>query len=109
MAPLVKIAQGPEMSSSYTFPKIFGQSLGEEIIIQGKWMKPKDLEKFGLATVHKDYNDAEKALQTQIEEISELDWPSYIKARKLMKLNDKEHLLKANKLECENLVERWCN
>ena len=27
MAPLVKIAQGPEMASSYLFPKIFGQSL----------------------------------------------------------------------------------
>ena len=43
MAPLVKIAQGPEMSSSYTFPKIFGQALAEEIIIKGKWMNPKDL------------------------------------------------------------------
>ena len=29
MAPLVKIAQGPEMGSSYLFPKIFGQALGE--------------------------------------------------------------------------------
>lgn len=27
MAPLVKIAQGPEMCSSYLFPKIFGQNL----------------------------------------------------------------------------------
>jgi Delta3-Delta2-enoyl-CoA isomerase len=28
-APLVKLAQGPELCSSYTFPKRFGQSLGE--------------------------------------------------------------------------------
>ena len=41
MAPLVKIAQGPEMGSSYTFPKIFGQTLAEEIIIKGKWIKPE--------------------------------------------------------------------
>ena len=27
MAPLVKIAQGPEMASSYIFPEIFGQNL----------------------------------------------------------------------------------
>ena len=43
MAPLVKIAQGPEMCSSYLFPKIFGQALAEEIIIKGKWMTPKQL------------------------------------------------------------------
>ena len=41
MAPIVKTAQGPEMGSSYTFPKIFGQTLAEEIIIKGKWMKPE--------------------------------------------------------------------
>lgn len=44
MAPLVKIAQGPEMASSYLFPKIFGQSLSEEIIIKGKSMNAKKLE-----------------------------------------------------------------
>ena len=27
-APLVLIAQGPEMCSSYTFPKIFGKTVG---------------------------------------------------------------------------------
>ena len=43
MAPLVKIAQGPEMSSSYTFPKLFGQALAEEILILGKWITPKEL------------------------------------------------------------------
>ena len=29
MAPLVKIAQGPEMASSYTFPRIFGKALAD--------------------------------------------------------------------------------
>lgn len=29
MAPLVRIAQGPEMASSYLFPKIFGQPLAQ--------------------------------------------------------------------------------
>ena len=43
MAPLVKLAQGPEMCSSYTFPKIFGKTLAEDLLIQGKWIQGKDL------------------------------------------------------------------
>lgn len=35
-APLVKLSQGPEMASAYTFPKIFGASLSKEIIIGAK-------------------------------------------------------------------------
>lgn len=34
-APLVKIAQGPEMCASYTFPKIFGRSVGEDLLVKG--------------------------------------------------------------------------
>lgn len=60
-------------------------------------------------TVYKDASEAEKAIQEHIESISELDWPAYMNARRLMRRNDIGKLLEANKLECENLVERWCN
>lgn len=35
-APLVKLSQGPEMASAYTFPKIFGRNLANELIIGAK-------------------------------------------------------------------------
>ena len=41
LAPLVPLAQGPEMCSSYTFPKIFGNRKAEEILVLGRWMIPK--------------------------------------------------------------------
>ena len=66
MAPLVKIAQGPEMASSYLFPKIFGQSLAEEIIIKGKPMTPQELEKYNFLSCHKNISDANTALQQHI-------------------------------------------
>jgi enoyl-CoA hydratase/carnithine racemase len=34
-APLVQLAQGPEMCASYTFPKFFGARLGEDLIVKG--------------------------------------------------------------------------
>ena len=109
MAPLVKLAQGPEMCSSYTFPKVFGMKRAEEILVEGKWVKAKELESVGLATCHKDEAEAEKALQAHIAELEELDWASYINARRLMRSHEKKKLLKANEAECLNLIERWCN
>lgn len=35
-APLVKLAQGPEMCSSYTFPKYLGVPMAVSILIEGK-------------------------------------------------------------------------
>lgn len=34
-APLVKLAQGPEMCASFTFPKIFGRNVGEDLLVKG--------------------------------------------------------------------------
>ena len=59
MAPLVKIAQGPEMASSYTFPQTFGQNLAEDILIKGKPMNASDLEKFNFVKKCSSMKDAE--------------------------------------------------
>jgi enoyl-CoA hydratase/carnithine racemase len=50
-APLVKLAQGPEMCSSFTFPKRFGQKLGEHLIIAGDKVEAAFLEKHGVVDV----------------------------------------------------------
>ena len=39
-APLVSSAQGPEMCASYTFPKIFGNVITDELVTFGKPVKP---------------------------------------------------------------------
>lgn len=55
------------MASSYLFPKIFGQSLAEDIIIKAKQMGPRELEKYNFVSCHKDVGEAERALQEHIE------------------------------------------
>lgn len=55
------------MASSYLFPKIFGQSLAEDIIIKAKQMGPRELEKYNFLSCHKDVGEAERALQEHIE------------------------------------------
>ena len=46
-APLVQLAQGPEMCASYTFSKIFGQHLGEDLIVKATKVASSFLEKHG--------------------------------------------------------------
>ena len=48
-APLVMLAQGPEMCSSYTFPKMLGTPLANEILIEGKQIGSDELEKHKFA------------------------------------------------------------
>jgi enoyl-CoA hydratase/carnithine racemase len=58
-APLVKLAQGPEMCSSFTFPKRFGPKLGEHLIMSGEKVEAAFLEKHGVVTLCKSRIEAE--------------------------------------------------
>lgn len=62
MAPLVKLAQGPEMCASYTFPKIFGKALGEDLIVKGTKVSAKFLEEKGFLQSYPSRAAALKAL-----------------------------------------------
>ena len=53
-APLVLLAQGQEMCSSYTFPKIFGKAVGEDLIMKGLTVDSTFLDKHGFLTAVKD-------------------------------------------------------
>jgi peroxisomal 3,2-trans-enoyl-CoA isomerase len=108
-APLVKLAQGPEMCASYTFPKVFGRNVGEDLLVKGTKVDSSFLEKYGVVTSVKTRAEAEFALNIHLEDLDSLDWVSYLNARKLFRDLDRATLLKANAKEVDNLVDRWCN
>lgn len=108
-APLVKLAQGPEMCSAYTFPKIFGKKMADELIIGAKEIPVSEAEKYGLLEVCKDTPDALNRFKQYKDMIDGVDWTSFVEARRLMRYPERELLLKTNKLECDNLVNRWLN
>lgn len=96
-APLILSAQGPEMCCSFTFPKRFGQSLGEHLIVSGERVDVAFLEKYGVVTVCKSTSEAEKRLEEHLSELDGLNWPSYIAARKLFREIDRPILDKVNR------------
>lgn len=97
-APLVKLAQGPEMCSSFTFPKRFGQKLGEQLIMSGEKVDTAFLEKHGVVTLCKSRTEAELKLEKYLSELDELNWPSYLAARELFRAVDLDTLDKVNKV-----------
>jgi enoyl-CoA hydratase/carnithine racemase len=108
-APLVKLAQGPEMASAYTFPKTFGKKFADELIVGAREVPARELEKYGFLEVCKDLADAKAQLKQYTDMVDAVDWVSFVEARKLMRCHERDILLKINRLECANLVERWCN
>jgi enoyl-CoA hydratase/carnithine racemase len=96
-APLVKSAQGPEMCCSFTFPKRFGQSIGEHLIISGDKVDAAFLEKHGVVTVCKSPLEAQKRLEEHLSELDELKWPSYQAARELFRAVDRPTLDEVSK------------
>lgn len=62
-APMVKLAQGPEMCASFTFPRIFGQKVAEDLIMKGIQVNSTFLQKYDFFTVCKSRTDAEQHLQ----------------------------------------------
>lgn len=57
-APLVRIAQGPEMCASYTFPRLFGTVVADDLLIKGIIVDTMFLAKHGFGVSFADRETA---------------------------------------------------
>ncbi|EAR98073.1 enoyl-CoA hydratase/delta3,5-delta2,4-dienoyl-CoA isomerase (macronuclear) [Tetrahymena thermophila SB210] len=106
-APLVKLAQGPEMCSSYTFPQVFGYQRAFEIIVGAKTLKSRDMLDYKVVNqLFKTYEETLQYAQQRAKEFCQLDQESVIQAKSLMRW-DRDILHKVNLEECKNLINRW--
>lgn len=71
-APLVQLAQGPEMAASVTFPRLFGKAVAEDLLVKGKRVDTSFLAKYGFLSSYKDRSGAEGALNQHLSELEEL-------------------------------------
>lgn len=106
-APLVKLAQGPEMCSSYTFPKYLGLPMTNDILIEGKTITVDQLAHKKVLMKVKSVEDGLRAVKEYIQMLDKLDYASLIETRNLMRCFERGKLLEVNQLEVRNLVERW--
>jgi enoyl-CoA hydratase/carnithine racemase len=71
-APLVQLAQGPEMCASVTFPPIFGRALTEDLLVKGVKVDASFLAKHGFLTSYSNRKEAERALEQHLGDLEQL-------------------------------------
>lgn len=102
--PFTRLGLCAEGCSSVTFPKIFGTSKANEMLMLNHKMTAKEAYEFGyVAKVYKDV----KEIWEKLKQIGELPVGSLLANKKLTRKFTIEELEMANLAECELLGERF--
>ena len=107
LAPFIQLALAPEACSSYLFPKIFGHSLGREIILFGRKITAAEALKSGFVSeVLKKEGFREKTLKKAFE-FARFDGTNLREFKGLLRKNEREVLKKVNRDEINFLFNQW--
>ena len=104
--PFSNLGISPEACSSYIFPKIMGARAGEMLMFNKKISAGEALER-NLVTAVLPAHNFQKEAWALVEVYAKLPPPSLRLIKSLIRDNEKELLLKINRVECNLLVERW--
>jgi len=106
-APFIQLALAPEACSSYLFPKIFGNSLGRELILFGRKLKASEALKCGFVSeVLKKEGFRERTLK-KAEEFAKFDGRNLKEFKGLMRNSERDLLKKVNREEINFLYNQW--
>lgn len=106
-APFMQLALAPEACSSYLFPKIFGNSLGREIILFGRKLKAEEALKCGFVSDVLRKEGFRELTLKRTEEFAKFDAQNLKEFKGLMKKNERELLKKVNRDEINFLFNQW--
>ncbi|KAM9307584.1 enoyl-CoA delta isomerase 2-like [Gastrophryne carolinensis] len=105
--PFSKLGQSPEGCSSYTFPRIMGQSKAAEVLLFNKMLTAHEACKFGLVTEVFPDSTFQKEVWEKLKGYSKLPKNALAFSKQLIRATEKEKLHAVNIRECELLKERW--
>lgn len=106
--PFTKIAQAPEGCSSVLFPEIFGAHQSREILLKSQSFDANLALKAGFVNqVFTDRQEMDQKVGTELEKMLKLPRRSFLSSRNLIKSHRRAELREVNRIECENLVERF--
>ena len=105
--PFMKLAQTPEGCASFTFPKIFGIALANEILMDERKLISKEALDFGLVSTLVPAAEFESVVKKRAAAMAAYPPETLVKTKKLIRDHYRAQLHAANKAECELLIERW--
>lgn len=90
------------------FPKIFGPSKANEVLLFNKILTAHEALQYKfVAEIFNGNQELESKIWPKIKEYSQLPPGSLLAGKKVMRDAERQHLLQALKLECDTLYERW--
>ena len=104
--PFSNLGQSSEACCSYIFPKIMGARAGEMLMFNKKISAGEALER-NLVTAVLPAHSFQREAWALVEGYAKLPPQSLRFIKSLIRDNEKELLLKINRVECNLLVERW--
>jgi peroxisomal 3,2-trans-enoyl-CoA isomerase len=105
-APFISLALAPEACSSYLFTRIFGNSLGREIILFGRKIVAEEGMRCGFVSKVLKKEGFRDATLQKAKEFSLFDADNLIAFKKLLN-SEKEILNKVNRNEINLLFQQW--
>ncbi|CAD5111462.1 DgyrCDS773 [Dimorphilus gyrociliatus] len=105
--PFTVLGQTPEGCSSFTFPRIMGNSKATDVLMFNRKLTAAEAEKCNLVSQVFPSESFETEAFEKVKEYSSLPPQSMRYQKDLVRTFDREQLHKVNKMECERLVERW--
>ncbi|XP_049912465.1 enoyl-CoA delta isomerase 2, mitochondrial [Epinephelus moara] len=105
--PFSQVGQSAEGCSSYTFPKIMGNTKATEMLLFNKKLTAVQACELGLVTEVFPDSSFQSEVWTRLKEYVKLPRNSLVFSKQLIRSLEKEHLHAVNDAEVERLVERW--
>ncbi|XP_051050406.1 enoyl-CoA delta isomerase 2-like [Phodopus roborovskii] len=104
--PFTHLGQGPEVCSSYTFPKIIGSAKAAEVLLFGKKLTAREACAHGLVSEVFPDSTFEKEVWTRLRAYAKLPPNSMRISKELIRKNEKDKLYEVNAEECTTLKTR---
>jgi len=105
--PFMKLAQTPEGCASFTFPKIFGIALANEILMDERKLSAEEALEFGLVSTLVPAAEFESVVKKRAAAMAAYPPETVVKTKKLIRDHHRAQLHAANETECALLTERW--
>ncbi|XP_023347058.1 enoyl-CoA delta isomerase 2, mitochondrial [Eurytemora carolleeae] len=106
--PFVRLGQGPEGCSSYTFPRLMGPAKAAELLYFGRKVDALEGEHLGLVTRVIPHQELENIWE-ELVEYSKLPKQSLLNCKELIRGVQQETLAAVNRKECDLLLEQWAS
>eukprot|EP00742_Colponemidia_sp_Colp-10_P001563 GILJ01001680.1.p1 GENE.GILJ01001680.1~~GILJ01001680.1.p1 ORF type:complete len:265 (+),score=39.65 GILJ01001680.1:42-836(+) len=105
--PFSKLAQTPEATSSFLFPRIMGLSRANEVLLLGKVLTAAEAERANYVSAVFPRLALEQEVLARAKELAQFPVKSLIYSKQLIREPIKSRLYQVNENECVRLEERW--